>query len=71
MWDWLSGKKTYIVSALMAASSIFGFTATGGVTAVIPLILDFVTSPEMTTLLQGMGLATIRAGVAKSGPVKK
>lgn len=64
MWDWLSGKKTYIVSAVMAVSSIFGFTATGGITAVIPLILDFVTSPAMMDLLTAGGIATIRHGIS-------
>lgn len=65
MWDWLSGKKTYIVSATMAISSILGFTSTGGITAVIPLILEFVTSPEMMNLLTAGGMATIRHGVSK------
>jgi len=64
MWKWLSGKKTYIVSALMAASSITGFSATGGAAGFVPVILDFVTGPQMTDLLTASGIATLRAGVS-------
>ena len=70
MWDWLSGKKTYIVSAFMAASSIFVFSATGGVAGFLPILLDFITGPAMMQLLEAAGLATIRAGVEKSGLLK-
>ena len=64
MWNWLSGKKTYIVSMLMAASSIFGFSVTAGVGGFIPVILDFVTGPQMMSLLEAGGLAGLRAGVS-------
>ena len=64
MWNWLSGKKTYIVSMLMAASSIFGFSVTDGVGGFIPVIIDCVTGPQMMSLLEAGGLAGLRAGVS-------
>jgi len=66
MWTWLKGKKTYILSALGAASAIFGFAPTAGVSAFIPLILDFVTSPEMQELLISGSIATVRHGIASN-----
>jgi len=63
MWTWLAGKKTYILTALGAITSIMGFTATGGLTAVIPLLLEFVTSPEMQELLTYGSIAAVRNGM--------
>lgn len=53
--DFLAGKKTYITAFGIIASAAVGFL-TGGV--------DLLTS--VTTVLQGLGLAALRAGVAKT-----
>jgi len=53
--DFLSGKKTYITA--------FGQVVTAGVTFLTGGT-DLITA--VTTVLQGLGLAALRAGVAKS-----
>ena len=53
--DFLAGKKTYITAIGIIVSAAVGFL-TGGV--------DLLTS--VTTVLQGLGLAALRAGVAKT-----
>jgi len=57
----LRGKKTYIISLLIILQSTVELL-TGGMT-----LSEFVQSPELITLLEGMGLASLRAGVAKEG----
>ncbi len=65
MWDFFSGKKTYIISAFLAISAIVGFVPAPAIVGLIPIIQDFMTSPQMVTLLEGFGLATLRHGVAR------
>jgi len=57
---WLQGKKTYIVSAMMVAVSIINFLSGDA------SLTELVSSPHFNTLMQGLGLGTLRAGVAKS-----
>lgn len=49
----LSGYKTYIVAATMVAYEVLGYVLNG-------------TAPNVTTLLNGLGLAALRAGIAKA-----
>lgn len=63
IWKWLSGKKTYILTALAAITTITGFVPTAGVVALLPLLLDFVTSPSMQELLIEGSIATVRGGI--------
>ena len=63
MWNWLKGKKTYILTALGAVASILGYTATGGISALIPMVLNFVTSPEMMDALTFGGIAAVRHSI--------
>ncbi len=58
--NWLQGKKTYLVSGLMTLASLIQWII-GDMNAV-----EFVSSPHFNMLLEGVGLATLRAGVAKS-----
>lgn len=57
--DFLKGKKTYIVAGLMVLSSLVQMVA-GDINLQV-----FVTSPDFNTLLEGIGLGTLRAGVQK------
>ena len=59
MFDWLRGKKTYFVSGLMALTAL-SHLVTGEIT-----FLQFVTGEHVTTLLEAIGLGTLRAGIAK------
>jgi hypothetical protein len=53
--NWLSGKKTYFISALGVAAAAYGyFTGTLDATQAI------------TAALGAMGLSSLRAGIAKS-----
>ena len=56
--QWLSGRKTYLVAALM------------GVLAMARTLgwLDEQSYQTVLGLLAGLGLGTLRAGVTKSGP---
>ncbi|MDH5762747.1 MAG: hypothetical protein OEZ51_07190 [Nitrospinota bacterium] len=55
---WLKGKKTYIVASLMVAISLVHlFLGEIG-------LAEFFASEHMNTLLEGLGLGTLRAGVA-------
>ncbi len=65
MWKWLKGKKTYILTTIGAVSTIFGFVPSAGVSALLPLLLNFVTSPEMMELLTYGSVATIRHAIVK------
>jgi len=56
--NWLQGKKTYIVSGLMAIVTLLQLLA--GETT----LQEFVMSEHITTLIEAMGLGTLRAGIA-------
>ncbi len=58
--DWLRGKKTYLIAGLMVLASLLHLI-TGEIG-----IAEFFTSPHLNTLLEGVGLGTLRAGVARS-----
>lgn len=59
--QWLQGKKTYLISALMVLVSLIHLVV-GDMS-----LAQFVTSEHVITLLEATGLATLRAGVAKTG----
>ena len=56
--QWLKGKKTYIIAGLMVSVSLihllFGDMS----------LAEFVTSEHINTLLEGIGLSTLRSGVS-------
>lgn len=52
--DWLSGKKTYVVSACMV---IYG----------LGLIINGQTEQGISVILGALGFGALRAGVTKSG----
>lgn len=56
--NWLKGKKTYIVSGLMATVALLQLL-TGEAT-----LQEFVMSEHITTLIEAVGLGTLRAGIA-------
>lgn len=56
--NWLKGKKTYIVSTLMATVALLQLV-TGETT-----LQDFIMSAHVTTLIEAVGLGTLRAGIA-------
>lgn len=56
--NWLKGKKTYIVAALMATVTLLQLL-TGETT-----LQEFIMSEHVTTLIEAMGLGTLRAGLA-------
>lgn len=56
--SWLQGKKTYLVSGLMVLVSLLDLI-TGDMG-----IVGFLSSPDLSVLLSGVGLGTLRAGVA-------
>ncbi len=56
---WLHGKKTYLVAGLMAAVSLLQLIA--GETT----LQEFIMSEQLTTLMEAMGLGTLRAGIAQ------
>lgn len=57
--NWLNGKKTYLVAGLMVAVTLLQLI-TGDAT-----LQEFIMSEHITTLLEAVGLGTLRAGVAK------
>ena len=57
----LSGKKTYFVAGLMVLTAFINWAVTGETD--LAGFLEVLTSPEA---LNGLGLATLRAGVAKT-----
>lgn len=57
--DFLSGKKTYIVAFLMVLIGLVNF-ATGELS-----LVDFLQSPEVNTLLGGLAIGFLRAGISK------
>lgn len=58
--NWLQGKKTYITAGLMVLTSLIQLL-TGDMSFV-----EFLSSAQLNTLLGGIGLGTLRAGVAGS-----
>lgn len=57
--NWLKGKKTYIIASLMVMVGIVQL-ATGDIR-----LSEFIMSTHISTILQGVGLSTLRAGVAR------
>ncbi len=57
---WLKGKKTYLIAGLMVLVSMLHLI-TGDMS-----LAEFVTSEHVNTLLEGVGLGTLRAGVSKT-----
>lgn len=60
MFDFLKGKKTHIVAALMVLGSL-GSLLAGELT-----LVEFFQSPNLQFFLNGLGLSALRAGVSKS-----
>lgn len=58
--NWLKGKKTYIVSALMVMVSLMQLV-TGDLT-----LVEFLNSEQMTQLIEALGLTTLRAGILQA-----
>ena len=56
--NWLKGKKTYIVSGLMALVTLMQLLV--GETT----LQEFILSEHVTTLIEAVGLGTLRAGIA-------
>ena len=56
--NWLKGKKTYIVSMLMATMTLLQLI-TGETT-----LQEFIMSEHVTTLIEAVGLGTLHAGIA-------
>lgn len=57
--SFLSGKKTYIIAALMVLVALVNLF-TGSLD-----LNSFLNSPDLLILLNGFGLAALRAGIAK------
>ena len=56
--NWLKGKKTYIIAGLMVSASLIHlFSGDIG-------FAEFAASEHLNTLLEGVGLGTLRAGVS-------
>jgi len=56
--NWLKGKKTYIIAGLMVSVSLIHlFYGDIG-------FAEFATSEHLNTLLEGVGLGTLRAGIS-------
>ena len=62
--DWLKGKKTYIVAGLMVLASLLHLI-TGDMG-----LAEFFTSEQLNVLLEGVGLGSLRAGVAGRSHVR-
>ena len=58
--NWLKGKKTYIIAGLMVSASLIHL-----ILGDIGLV-EFATSEHLNTLLEGVGLGTLRAGISNS-----
>jgi len=57
--DWLKGKKTYIVAILMVLVSVVKLL-TGDMN-----VVEFFSSEYLLFLISGLGLGSLRAGIAK------
>lgn len=55
--DFLKGKKTYIIAALLVLVALVKLT-TGDTT-----LMDFFNDPNLIVLLNGLGLAALRSAV--------
>lgn len=58
MQEWLKGKKTYILVALGVLTLVVQFLS-GDIS-----FIEFVTSESVITLIELLGIGTLRAGVA-------
>lgn len=58
---WLKGKKTFVIAGLMVLVALLNM-----ITGEMSLV-EFAASEHLNTLLEGVGLGTLRAGVAKAG----
>jgi len=58
--NWLNGKKTYIISALMVLVSLVHLV-TGNLTP-----MEFISSDHMMNLLEALGFTTLRVGIQKN-----
>ncbi len=58
--NWLSGKKTYIISVLMVLVGVVNYLS-GDIT-----LSQFLQSQDLILMLEGLGLGALRAGVFKS-----
>lgn len=56
--QWLRGKKTYVIASLMASVSLIHLFS-GDMSFV-----EFVSSEHLNTLLEGVGLGTLRASIS-------
>ena len=56
--QWLQGKKTYLIAGLMASASLVHLLS-GDIG-----LAEFFASEHFTTLLEGLGLGALRAGVS-------
>lgn len=71
MMDWLRGKKTYLIAIAMGVASFLGYTPSAEVVGLIEMAQDYIASPQMKLLLEGLGLGALRAGVAKGEVLRK
>jgi len=62
--NWLKGKKTYLIAVLMILVSMLHLI-TGDMS-----LEEFVTSEHVNTLLEGVDLGTLRAGISKK-PIRQ
>ncbi len=58
--NWFRGKKTFIVSAIMAMASLVHLIS-GDLT-----LVEFVSSDHMMSLFEAMGLSALRTGIGQS-----
>ena len=58
--NWLNGKKTYIISALMVVVSLMNLI-TGDLT-----LVEFLKGEQMINLFEAVGLTTLRVGVGQN-----
>jgi hypothetical protein len=58
--NWLKGKKTYIIAALMVARGVLELV-TGDIG-----LSEFINGPYLTEVIAAFGLASLRAGVEKN-----
>jgi len=56
--NWLRGKKTYIIASLMVSVSLVHLFL-GDMS-----FIEFASGEHLNTLLEGVGLGTLRAGVS-------
>ena len=59
----LKGKKTYAVAGLLVLQAVLSYFGADVAEAQTSL-LNFLSSPESTRVLEGLGIAALRKGVA-------